>query len=299
MVQKRSKEPSWDGLQAVLLVARHGTVRAAAAEIGVAHTTLAHRIAVAEQAMGVTAFVKSVRGYKLTDDGARIVAHAERMAEEYNALGYFLDDASHDTSGPVTVSMIASLLTHVAANAVGLLMARHPGITLNFNVGDSFADLDQRESDVVLRLQNAPLPSLFGRRLCQARSTIYASRQFLGELKAGDAPTPVVGWDDASVVAPVFASLGFENVRVVATTADIQSQLAMALAAPVAVELPCYVGDAQPDLVRMAPHQLRDLNALWILTHDSLRKSPRIRAAFEALATAAISRKGLIEGDVA
>ena len=54
MVQKHSKRLSWDGMQAILLVARHGTVRAAASEIGVAHTTLAHRISVAEQTMGVS-----------------------------------------------------------------------------------------------------------------------------------------------------------------------------------------------------------------------------------------------------
>ncbi len=296
MVQKHSKELSWDGVQAILLVARHGTVRAAASVIGVAHTTLAHRISVAEQAMGVSAFVKSVRGYKLTDEGARIVAHAERMAEEYDTLGQFLDDTGHDTSGPVAISMNASLLTHVAADAVRILMARHPGITLNFGVGDSFSDLDQRESDIVLRLQNAPLPSLFGRKLCQVRSTVYASQRTAEELKANHAPTPVVAWAEAEVVTPVFAALGFDNVRVAAITADIQSQLAVALTAPVALELPCYVGDAHPDLIRLMPNRLRDLNALWILTHDSLRKSPRIRAAFEALTAATLARKALIEG---
>ncbi|MEL7098738.1 MAG: LysR family transcriptional regulator [Pseudomonadota bacterium] len=296
MVQKHSKTLSWDGLQAILLVARHGTVRAAADEIGVAHTTLAHRIAVAEKAMGVSAFVKSVRGYKLTDEGVRIVAHAERMASEYDELGHFIDAAGQDTSGPVAVSMNASLLTHVAADAVAILLARHPGITLNFKVGDGFSDLDRRESDIVLRLQNAPSPSLFGRKLCQARSTVYASHKTAGSLSSNAGPTPVVGWGEAEVVAPVFASLGFDNVRVVATSADIQSQLAMALTAPLAVELPCYVGDAHPDLLRLAPNRLRDLNALWILTHDSLRKSPRIRVAVEALTTATLARKNLIEG---
>lgn len=283
-------------MQAILLVARYGTVRAAAAELGVAHTTLAHRIRVAEKAMGVSAFVKSVRGYTLTDEGARIIEHAERMATESEALTRFLDDAGHEAAGPVTVSMNASLLAHVAAEAVGVLHARHPEITLNFALGDGFADLDQRESDIVLRLQNSPMPSLFGRRLCQARSTVYASRQAAEALKDGVDPLPVVGWDDASVVAPIYASLGFRQVRIVATVSDIQSQLAIALSLPAAVELPCYVGDAQPDLVRLSPNRLRELNALWILTHESLRKSPRIRAAFEALATAALARKDLIEG---
>ncbi len=296
MVQKHSKELSWDGLQAILLVARHGTVRAASAEIGVAHTTLAHRITVAERVMGVSAFVKSVRGYTLTEEGEQIVAHAERMATESETLAHFLNDARQQAVGPVTVSMNASLLSHVAAEAVDLLRTNHPSIVLNFRLGDDFADLDRRESDIVLRLQNTPQPTLFGRRLCQVRSTVYASRETAAEIAASAGPIPVIGWAKASVVTPVYASLGFDNVQIVCTVSDIQAQRALALAAPIAVELPCYVGDSEPELVRLAPQRLRNLNALWILTHDSLRKSPRIVAAFEALTKAALARRTLIEG---
>ncbi len=275
---------------------RHGTVRAAAAEIGVAHTTMAHRVAVAEKGMGVTAFVKSVRGYKLTDEGAQIVEHAERMAAESEALSRSLDGAGQIAKGPVTVSMNASLLTYVAADAVAILRARHPDISLTFLVGDEFADLDRRDSDIVLRMQDAPAPSLFGRRLCQVRSTVFVSRKAHSIIQRGDAPLPVVGWASTAAVERTFALLGFDKVRVVATVSDLQAQAAIALATHAAVELPCYLGDAHPEFVRLAPTPLRDLVTLWILTHDSLRRSPRIRAAFEALSSAVLDRRELIEG---
>ena len=297
MVQKHSNRLSWDGLQAILLVARHGTVRAAAHEIGVAHTTLAHRIAVAEKAMGVAAFVKSVRGYTLTDDGMQIVDHAERMATESEALARYLDGAGQVASGEVTVSVNASLLFQVAAKSVDILRARHPKMSLRFLPGDAFADLDRRESDIVLRMQDAPESSLFGRRLCQVRSTVFVSRSAHETLLKLDGPLPVVGWAATPRVEATFSEFGFDRVQVLTTVADIQSQLAIALATPVAVQLPCYLGDAHPDLVRLAPAPVRDLNALWILTHDSLRKSPRIRAAFEALSSAVLDQKDLIEGD--
>lgn len=296
MVQKHSNELSWDGLHAILLVARHGTVRAAAVEAGVAHTTLAHRIRVAERAMGISAFVKSVRGYALTDEGARIVNHAERMASESEELARFLNEVGDEPNGLVTVSMNASLLSYIAVDAIDVIARRYPGITINFVLGDSFADLDRRESDIVLRLQNAPQTTLFGRRLCQARSTVYASHRAAAALKDSEDAIPVIGWADAELVKPVYGSFGFKNVRIVATVSDIQAQLAIALAAPVAVELPCYVGDAHDELVRLTPNRMRDLNALWILTHESLRSSPRIAATIEALTITALSRKSLIEG---
>lgn len=63
-------------------------------------------------------------------------------------------------------------------------------------------------------------------------------------------PIPVVGLAEAPVMAQVYTSFGFKNVQAVANVADIQAQRAIAIAAPVAVELLCYVGDTQPKLTR-------------------------------------------------
>ena len=61
-MRDRSTAAGWDGLRAILLVGRHGTVRAAADAAGVAHTTLARRVAAAERQLGIVAFVRSVKG---------------------------------------------------------------------------------------------------------------------------------------------------------------------------------------------------------------------------------------------
>ena len=40
--------------------------------------------------------------------------------------------------------------------------------------------------------------------------------------------------------------------------------------------LPCYIGDADPDLIRLIPRH-RDLECdLWILVHPNVRDAPRI-----------------------
>ena len=165
---------SWDGLEAILMVGRHGTVRAAARRIGVAHTTLAKRIAAAERELGTVAFVKSVKGYVPTEDGRRIIAHAERMGFEVRAIRSQIGAvaAGEALRGTVRVAMISPILTAVLAAHLETFAIRHPGLALDLVLDDRLADLDRQQADIAVRLQSDPAPGLVGRRLCAVSSAL-------------------------------------------------------------------------------------------------------------------------------
>ena len=119
MVQKHSTRISWDGLEAICLVARHGTVRRAAYEIGVAHTTMAKRVATAENNLGIVAFVRGPKGYVPTDAGRKIIAHAERMSHEAAAITNNLMGADSEVAGKVRISLLPSVLSDVLSRHLG------------------------------------------------------------------------------------------------------------------------------------------------------------------------------------
>lgn len=61
--------------------------------------------------------------------------------------------------------------------------------------------------------------------------------------------------------------------------------------------LPCYVGDLAPALRRLASKPLAEpRSALWLLTHDDLRRTARMRAVLDFLAKALASERALFEG---
>jgi DNA-binding transcriptional LysR family regulator len=61
--------------------------------------------------------------------------------------------------------------------------------------------------------------------------------------------------------------------------------------------LPCYLGDVETRLRRAAPAVLAEArSALWLLTHDDLKRTARIRAVMDSLATALGSERALLEG---
>ena len=62
--------------------------------------------------------------------------------------------------------------------------------------------------------------------------------------------------------------------------------------------LPCYLGDPEPGLVRVLPGGPVPALAreLWIVTHQDLRRTARVRAFFDAVAESIGADRMLIEG---
>jgi DNA-binding transcriptional LysR family regulator len=60
--------------------------------------------------------------------------------------------------------------------------------------------------------------------------------------------------------------------------------------------LPCYLGDSDPDLIRLTPPH-RDLECdLWILVHLDVRDAPRISALAEPLFNQLKKQETLLTG---
>ena len=72
-------EFDWNDVRAFLAVARSGRLTAAAARLGVDHSTLSRRIAALEHALRTKLFDRSPSGYTLTEQGRRLMPIGEEM----------------------------------------------------------------------------------------------------------------------------------------------------------------------------------------------------------------------------
>jgi len=76
-----------------------------------------------------------------------------------------------------------------------------------------------------------------------------------------------------------------------------ETGLAEAVEAGIGIgHLPCFVADARPKLIRLAPPEPEFADDLWLLTHRDLRQSARVRALLDFLAAEIAKMKSLIEG---
>ena len=79
-------------------------------------------------------------------------------------------------------------------------------------------------------------------------------------------------------------------------TNSVAAALSAAKAGMGLAPLPCGLADLETDLVRIAPLPGEFTLDLWLLTHDDLRQTARIRAFLDFLAEALAKEAPLLEG---
>ena len=71
----------WDDLRVFLAVARSESLSGAGRRLKIDPATVGRRIARLEDAVGSRLFTKTPQGYALTEEGTRLLAHAERAED--------------------------------------------------------------------------------------------------------------------------------------------------------------------------------------------------------------------------
>jgi DNA-binding transcriptional LysR family regulator len=94
----------WSDLRIFLAVAREGTLGGAGRKLGQSQPTMGRRLRALEQAVGQTLFQRTSDGFVLTDEGAAVLAHAERMEEEALALERRLGGQDRELEGMLRLS---------------------------------------------------------------------------------------------------------------------------------------------------------------------------------------------------
>jgi DNA-binding transcriptional LysR family regulator len=135
-------------LQSFVLVARHGSVKAAAAELGVSEPAVSVAVAALRKELGDELFVRHRRGIALTPGGQRLAA----LASEILGLAEQARRSVHDAPGRIQL-----VATPLVAEHVGPLIeafgARDDGLEVEIAAvpGQAFARmLEHRRADIAL-----------------------------------------------------------------------------------------------------------------------------------------------------
>jgi DNA-binding transcriptional LysR family regulator len=174
----------WSDLEIFLATARAGTLAAAADALRVDASTVHRRVGKLEAAMRAKLFVRSQRGYALTEVGQELHVHALAMEEQ--AAAAFRKVAARDEQplGKLRISTVDDLAFHILPPIIAEFRARHPNITVEVDVRESFADLSKNEADIALRygprvLARTTDGDVVVRKLLVAHFALYASRGYV------------------------------------------------------------------------------------------------------------------------
>lgn len=281
----------WNDIRHFLAVARTGTTLAAARELRVSQSTVARRIAVLEEALGLELFDKRPSGYLPTDIAQGLLAAAEQTEASMKAFAAQASAAKRGLSGTVRLTTNEVFASFFLVRAMREFRVAYPNVGLEIVTSDRLLDLAGGEADVAVRA--GPRPSeaeLVGKRLDHDVWSVYCSRDYAERhgIPASEADFPghsFISMEPANLKDPVMdwvrkhvpdSSVVLRQNTISGLYEAIRSGLGLSLMSD-------FICNDNPEMVRCFTPDIAADNEIWLVTHERLRHVPRVRAAMDFL----------------
>lgn len=296
----------WNDLRLVLAVQRAGGLAAAAAALGLDHSTIFRRLNALEKKLGVRLFERLPGGaYRTTAAGERMAAAGQRIEHETLSLDRDIAGRDRRPSGKLRVTSSETLAHSRLIPHLAAFRRVHPGIVVELVIDNRVLDLARREADIALRPMRPTEGNLWGRKLADVAWTFYAARAVIerlgGPIKSADeaARLPLIGWSEGTsgIKAADWLQRATPATAVVYRTSSLVNQSLAARAGIGAALLPCYLGDGDHGLERVLAEPMAELaTELWMVTHRDLRSTARVRAFFDVVGGGLSGERSTFEG---
>jgi DNA-binding transcriptional LysR family regulator len=273
----------WSDLRIFLAVAREGTLGAAGRKLGQSQPTMGRRLRALEQAVGQTLFQRTGEGFVLTDEGASVLSHAERIEEEALAFERQLGGRDRQLDGMLRLSSSDWFGVHLLAPVVAEFAMLQRRVVVELLTDARLYSLPRREADMVFRIKPFDEPEVVSRRLMHIAYGVYLKRGSEPPRGGDGKGTPLVTMDTAfgGMADAVWLSRVLPNAHVASRSnnREIQARLCT-LGAGVAV-LPRPLGDAIPGIQRIDLGEDPPGRDTWVGYHRDLKRLARLRALLD------------------
>jgi DNA-binding transcriptional LysR family regulator len=297
----------WDLLRYFMRVARLGSLTKAAEQLKTTQATVCRRIDMLESELGVALFSRSPQGYSLTQEGRDFLPKAQSIEDQMLDLQRSQSQPKSDQNlnGTVRLATAENLATAILLPSLGVLRTQHPDLKLELATGVRSVSMTRREADLSLRLVRPTQNSMTIRKLGTQAHAVYASKEYakthclslgLSDLRHTD----LVGWDDefASLQMAQWLHKTTDGKPLSLTTTSLLPQIiALRSGLGVAV-LPCFLGDAQPELCRVVEPDDVFAQDIWLTFDAALSKVPRIRVVVDWVVDAVQANANLLSGKI-
>lgn len=269
---------------------REGSLTAAARSLGLTQPTAGRHIAELEASLGTDAlFTRSARGLRPTETARALAPHAEAMAASAAALVRAASAPTKAAAGVVRISASEVMGAEVLPPILALLHAAYPQLSIELLLTNASSDLLRRDADLAIRMTEPKQQALRARFIGRLRLGLYAHRDYLARsapIETADhlANHAVIGFDRDAASLRTINAVWPGVPRFALRTDNHLAQLA-------AVRAACGIGVLQDAIASRDPALrpvLRDAFIahlpVWIVMHEDLRSTHRMRIVFDALA---------------
>ncbi|MBS0362577.1 MAG: LysR family transcriptional regulator [Proteobacteria bacterium] len=278
----------WDLFQSLHAVLEAGTLSAAARIRGLTQPTLGRHIETLEQRLGSPLFLRSPRGLQPTDLALELKPHLHDMSAAASAAVRDASGAANSLAGSIRISASEMVGVEVLPPMLTSFREQHPGVVIELKLSNLNDDLSRREADIAVRMTPPSQSALIAKKVGEVCLGFYATAEYLErhgtpEMLEDFKGHTIIGFDSNASIRdvpglnmPVSREMfSFRSDNDLAQTAALRAGFGIGV---------CQTGIARRyGLVRVLPNFDFFTMGCWIVMHENLRGSRRMRAMFDHL----------------
>lgn len=285
-------DPSWALVESFVRVVEAGSLTGAARASGLSQPTLSRHVSELEDALGVRLFDRMPRGMQLTPQGAALWERAQALGAQMDGFLRAASGLSEQVAGTVRVSVSETMSVLILPRWLGAFHAAHPQIEIEWVVDNRTSDLLGREADVAVRMLPPEQLDLVARRVGELPLGFFASRDYLARCGpiTEDRYRALrwVGSDRDGLFIRGAARMGFAFAREdFAFRSDSYLAQRQAIRAGLGIGIMNLFETEDDDtLVHLLPHLPLPPLPAWVVAHQEVHTSARVRLVFDSLCDA-------------
>lgn len=274
----------WNLLRAFHATATLGSLSAAARHLSLTQPTLSRQIIALEGELGVELFERIGRRLSLSPTGSALLEHIERMGDAADAFSLAASGNVQALTGRVSISATDTFSAYVLPEILDRIRLEAPQLSVMVVASNDLSDLHRREADIAIRHVAPDRERLVGQRLRDTKAHFYASHDWVernGLPRSVDelAHSDLIGIEDVerytAYLNGMGIAIGVSDFRLLSNSGIAVWQM-VRQGLGVAAMLR-EVAERTPGVTRL-PLDLPGITVpIWLITHQGLEASPRIR----------------------
>jgi DNA-binding transcriptional LysR family regulator len=284
------RQMDWDDLQTFLVIAREGSLSAAAKALNTTQPTMGRRLTKLEQKVGARLLERHPRGFALTSLGEQVLGNAERIEAEVIATERVIKGRDIALEGIVKVTAVDVVASRIIIPAIATLQCTHPNIVVALIPDARLLSLSRREADIAVRFTRFENMDLVTKKIGIMTAGFYVSQKYID--KHGHPKNSVehkiiqVLEDQTHLEEAQALQQQFPNAKISLRT---NSREAMIMGCKQGIGIAClpkFRAEIEDDLLELTEISVLPRRDVWLGVHSDLRHMPRIRAVIDAISEA-------------
>lgn len=279
----------WDDMRIFLALARAESLGRAGQTLRMDAATVSRRIARLEEGLGRRLFTRSHQGYSLTDEGSRLLPHAQEAENAMAAATKAAVEERHGLNGQIRVGAPDGCANYLLPQVISQICKDNPALDVQIIALPRVFNLSRREADMAIGVSAPQAGKLSVQKISEYRLHLAASEAYLAQ------HPPITSLEDLRAHRIIgyipdmifdseldyLNSLALDRVTIASNSVAVQFNL-LRHAAGVGV-VHDFALPSAPDLVRILPEKFSLRRSFYLIRHLDDRRVGRLNRFAEQL----------------